>query len=200
MTVTEMIVAGPESPLDAVRHVHVIAFEYTGWNRTTERYDCRGVWRNANLANPVAQTKAVYTTETEAVAAAAQAFLDTTKQLGVLEYSVGCDELLTEDEWLTEHGREVVTEAPTLPGGAFTATPVPASTTRPVPASVKPGYYWVETSAGVEIGLWDATSWRFCAGESREQFNHAGIKVWSRVTPPLAALATRQIERSRPAE
>ncbi len=70
------IVTGPaRSVHDAVRHVHAITFEYADWNPTTESYRCRGVWRNANLSRPVAQTTGVYATETKAIAAAAQAFL-----------------------------------------------------------------------------------------------------------------------------
>lgn len=78
------IVAGPEkTPRDAIRHVHMIAFEYSDWNPATESYGCRGVWRNASMVRPVAQTNEVYCTETEAVAAAAQAFLNTIKNIAV---------------------------------------------------------------------------------------------------------------------
>jgi hypothetical protein len=85
------IVTGPaKSPRDAIRHVHVIAFEYTYWNPATESYNCRGVWRNANLARPVAETNEVYVTATEAVAAAAQAFLDTLK--GAAEHDADGDD------------------------------------------------------------------------------------------------------------
>ena len=77
-TVQMEIVTGPApSPRNAARHVHSIAFVYGPW--LGESYGCRGVWRNANLSQPLAQTAEVYATETEAVAAAAQAFLDALK-------------------------------------------------------------------------------------------------------------------------